>query len=80
MPRRSGSPGLARELGARIKNARSQAGLTQEKLAWDCELTKGYMSQIESGECLPSLPVLLQIAEVIGVDVADLVTGLRRDM
>ena len=35
------------ELGKKIKQMRNQKGLTQEELADRCELTKGYISQLE---------------------------------
>lgn len=48
-------------------------GITQEKFAWTVGLgSKGYMSRIESGERLPSVEVLDQIARALGVEVRDL--------
>lgn len=52
--------------------------MTQERLAWDCELDKGYLSQVESGKRLPSVAVLQEIAERLGVELAD-VTSLDLD-
>jgi transcriptional regulator with XRE-family HTH domain len=71
MPRLS-DEALARRLGARIRRLRLEAGVTQEKLAWSIDLDKGYMSQIESGRRLPSLVVLVRIAEQLGLEAADL--------
>jgi hypothetical protein len=34
------------DLGGKIKQMRNQLGLTQEELADRCELTKGYISQL----------------------------------
>lgn len=36
------------ELGTKIKRLRLQNNLTQEELADRCELTKGYISQLET--------------------------------
>ena len=72
MPRRPGPIRLARRLGARIRTLRTEAGLTQETLAWDCDLDKGYLSQVESGKRLPSVPVLVVLAKRLGVEAADL--------
>lgn len=72
MPRRSGSAHLARRIGARIRALRQEAGLTQEALAWSCELAKAYLSQVESGKRLPSIPVLFTIARRVGADPIDL--------
>jgi transcriptional regulator with XRE-family HTH domain len=47
--------------------------LTQERLAWECELDKGYLSQLEAGKRVPSVPVLFDLASKLGVEVADVV-------
>ena len=36
------------DIGAKIKNLRILNGLTQEELADRCELTKGFISQLEN--------------------------------
>lgn len=49
-----------------IKSLREDKGLTQEKLAKDSSLTRGYISRLESGEYeddSPSVKTLRQIAE-----------------
>jgi transcriptional regulator with XRE-family HTH domain len=64
---------LARSLGARIVALRSKLELTQEKLAWETDLSsKGYLSRIESGKRLPSIDVLERLAHRLGVEVRDL--------
>jgi len=73
MPRRTGPPSLARKLGARIRVLREAVGITQERLAWDCDLDKGFLSQIENGKRMPSVPVIFQLAERLGVEAADIV-------
>ncbi len=66
-------PSLAAALGARIAALRAEAGLTQEKCAWEAGLSsKGYLSRIESGERLPSLVVLQRLAKRLRVKVRDL--------
>ena len=48
-----------------IKSLREDKGLTQEKLAKDSKLTRGYISRLESGEYAddsPSVKTLRQIA------------------
>ncbi len=73
MPPPSGTTKLARRLGARLRYLRAEAGLTLEKLAWECDLSKPYLSQIESGKRLPSLTVLHALAERLDVELAELV-------
>lgn len=52
---------------------RVDAGITQERLAWECDLSKPYLSQIEAGKRLPSLGVLNALAARLGLQLADLV-------
>jgi transcriptional regulator with XRE-family HTH domain len=73
MPSRAGPRSLARQLGGRIRALRVEADITQEKLAWDCDLAKPYLSQIEAGKRIPSVPVLALLAKRLGVELADVV-------
>jgi transcriptional regulator with XRE-family HTH domain len=50
-----------------------QAEITQEQAAWDCDLSKGHLSQIEAGRGFPSVPTLFVLAKRLGVEVADIV-------
>jgi len=52
-------------LGERVRTARREAGLSQAQLAGD-ELTKGFISQIESGLVRPSIRSLQHIAQTLG--------------
>ena len=56
------------DLGIKIKQLRLQCGLTQEELADRCELTKGYISQLENNLTSPSIATLIDILEVLGSD------------
>jgi transcriptional regulator with XRE-family HTH domain len=73
MPPRVGTTALARKIGARIRALRIERAITQERLAWDTDSNKGYLSQVESGKRLPSLAVLLAIARRLGVELVDVV-------
>jgi transcriptional regulator with XRE-family HTH domain len=41
-------------------------GLTLERLAWECDLAKPFVWQIEAGRRLPSIPVLFVLAARLG--------------
>ena len=69
MPRSRDQGRIARELGAQIHALRLKAELTQEKLAWRCDLNKGYLSQIEAGKRIPSVMVLIELARELNVPV-----------
>lgn len=61
-----------RSLGLRIKELRTEHGLTQEDLAERSGLFRTYMSRIESGAANPTLTMLYQIASAFAVDVREL--------
>ena len=54
------------ELGDRIKQLRLQCDLTQEELANRCELSKGYISQLENDLTSPSISTLNDILTALG--------------
>lgn len=57
------------DIGKKIRELRLGNDLTQEELANRCELTKGYISQLENNLTSPSIQTLLAILEVLGTDV-----------
>lgn len=58
-------------LGQKIKEKRRLLMLTQEELANRCELTKGFISQLENNKVSPSMETLEIILEVLGTDFSD---------
>lgn len=55
-------------IGAKIKNLRTLNGLTQEELATRCELTKGFISQLENNNNEPSISTLQDILTALGTN------------
>lgn len=73
MPRRTDPNPLAQTIGLRIKQLRSEQGITAEKLAYESEVgSKGFLSDIEHGLALPSLTTLERIAQRLEVSLFDL--------
>ena len=60
------------ELGIKIKRLRLRNNLTQEELADRCELTKGYISQLENELTSPSIATLEDILNALGTTPAEL--------
>lgn len=58
-------------IGTKIKELRTLLTLTQEELANRCELTKGYISQLENDKVSPSIETLEIILEVLGTNFSD---------
>ena len=58
-------------LGKKIRQMRNQKGLTQEELADRCELTKGYISQLENNVNSPSIATLTDILAALGSNLSE---------
>lgn len=58
-------------IGEKIKQMRNQKGLTQKELADRCELTKGYISQLENNLNSPSIATLTDILAALGSNLAE---------
>lgn len=58
-------------IGDKIKDLRLQCDLTQEELADRCELTKGYISQLENDLTSPSIATLIDILSALGSSLKD---------
>lgn len=56
------------DIGSKIKTLRTFYGLTQEELADRCDLTKGYISQLENDLTSPSISTLTDILAALGTD------------
>lgn len=63
---------IKRKLGENIKKARLSKCLTIEKLAYENDLAKGNLSEIEKGIIDPQLSTLVRIAEGLDVSLKDL--------
>lgn len=59
------------EIGIKIKELRLKNGLTQEELASRCELTKGYISQLENDLTSPSIATLTDILITLGTNLKE---------
>jgi transcriptional regulator with XRE-family HTH domain len=60
-------------LGEQIRNVRRGHFMTLDALAQAAGVTKGFISQVESGKSNPSLASLQRIAKALGVTLANLV-------
>lgn len=64
------------EIGGRIRRARLMAGMTQEELAGALAVDRTRLSKIEQGRLGLEIGLLLRVAEVIGVPLAQLIPRL----
>lgn len=59
------------DIGGKIKRLRQQLNLSQAELADRCELTKGYISQLENDLTSPSISTLCDILSALGTDLSE---------
>ncbi len=59
------------EIGQKLKNMRTQKNLTLEELANRCELSKGFLSQLERDLTTPAIDTLDDILEALGSNLSD---------
>ena len=60
---------------ANLRRLRHEKGLSQDDLAYEAEVSRSYLSQLEKGAFYASLKIVGKLAEALGVEPAEL---LRR--
>ncbi len=61
--------------GETLKEQRQKAGLSQEKLALECELSSYYIVLLEQGKRQPSLTTLLKLAYTLKISPNKLISA-----
>ena len=64
------------KFGERVRELRKKQGFSQEGFAHECGLDRTYMGGIERGERNVALRNIEQIAETLGITLAQLMRGL----
>ena len=59
------------DIGGKIREIRIFNGLTQEELADRCELSKGFISQLENNLTSPSISTLEDILQCLGMSISE---------
>lgn len=67
------TPPLSGALRARVRKLRLERNLSQESLAFDAGMHTNHLSSIARGEANPSFLVLVALAQVLRVTVAEIV-------
>lgn len=62
---------LQKQIGERIIALRKERNLTMEKLAYESEISKGGLSEIERGMKEPRLSTLVKICETLEISIKD---------
>lgn len=66
---------LAARVGARLRKRRTDTGRTLSEVARAADVSVSYLSAVEHGGSVPSLPVLARITHALGVGIADVLRG-----
>jgi len=62
---------LRETFAANLRRLRNAKGLSQDELAYEAEMSRSYLSQLEKGVYHVSLRIVGKLAEVLGVDPAE---------
>ncbi len=65
-------------LGDELRQARLEANLTQEQLAFEAELDRTYISHLENGHKSPTVEVLFRIAAALGIPASEILARVER--
>ena len=57
--------GLEKAFGSALRDLRNQRELSQEALAFEAELARNYISQLELGSKSPSLRTIFKLCKVL---------------
>lgn len=66
-------------IGGKIKDLRTQKGLTQEELADRAELSKGFISQLERDLTSPSIATLVDILQCLGTNLEEFFSNTNKE-
>ena len=68
------------DTGKFIANCRKEKGLTQAQLAEKLNITDRAISKWETGKCMPDSSIMLELCEILGITVNELLSGEKADM
>lgn len=60
------------QIAMRVKAARAEKGLSQEKLAFEAGVTRNFISLIENGDCNGSILKMRSVAKALDITLSDL--------
>ena len=76
MPTRTIADPFAQQIGTRIRDLRLEQGKSLHEMATSCGISKGHLSTIERGYVVMNVATLRDIAQGLGVEVAELFRGV----
>jgi transcriptional regulator with XRE-family HTH domain len=65
-------------LAANLRRLRNEKGLAQDDLAYEAEVSRSYLSQLEKGTFYASLKILEKLARALGVEAYELIVPTKK--
>ena len=69
--------GLERLFGRILRELRTEHGLSQEKLGFESNYHRTYISQLERGQKNPSLKAIFRLAEALGITPSEMIRRIE---
>ena len=69
---------LREVFAANLRRLRHAKGLSQDDLAYEAEISRSYLSQVEKGAFFASLKIIGRLAEALNVEPAELLKMPRK--
>jgi len=69
--------GLERLFGRMLQELRTERGLSQEKLGFESNYHRTYISQLERGQKNPSLKAIFRLARVLGITPSEMIRRIE---
>ena len=66
------SKAIAQQVGARIRQLRTERGMSLEKLALECGMNPAFLGHVERGLRCPTVYTLARVCSGLGVSLAEL--------
>jgi len=64
--------------GLELKKAREAAGLSQEKLGFEAEIDRSYVSLLEHDKKSPTLDVLFRLCDALKISASEMIARVER--
>ncbi len=70
---------LTKHLGSVLRARRQEVGLSQDALAAICEVSRGYLGQVERGEVSITITLLERLARGLNTTISDVIHEVDGD-
>jgi transcriptional regulator with XRE-family HTH domain len=66
--------------GVVLRRLREEREMTQEQLAWDTQMSRVYISEIERGLREPGLGTIVRLAGSLGLSAAEMIAMFEKEL